>query len=103
MCFLKYDGNTYAAISQNKEQAVKSASSAIFAALAEDYINKGGNVFSAAFDEKRGVSHQNINKTENLYLLQKFKYVQNKISNTYKETKELLTVEEKGFFSGTLC
>ena len=44
--------NTYAAVLQNKEQAVKSASGGIFASLAEDYLNKGGIVFGAAFDEK---------------------------------------------------
>lgn len=95
--------NTYAAVSQNKEQAVKSASGGIFASLAEDYINKGGIVFGAAFDEKRGVSHRSINKTEMLYLLQGSKYVQSKIGNTYKETKELLNSGRKVLFSGTPC
>ena len=32
--------STYAAVSKNKEQAVKSASGGIFASLAEDFINK---------------------------------------------------------------
>ena len=95
--------SVYAAVSQNKEQAVKSASGGIFASLAEDYINKGGIVFGAAFDEKRGVLHQCINKTEELYLLQGSKYVQSKIGSTYKEAKELLIAGKKVLFSGTPC
>lgn len=95
--------STYAAVSKNKEQSVKSASGGIFASLAEDFINKGGVVFGASFDEDRGVLHQRVDKIENLYLLQGSKYVQSKIGSTYKEAKKLLTAGEKVLFSGTPC
>lgn len=95
--------STYVAVSKNKEQSVKSASGGIFASLAEDFINKGGVVFGASFDEDRGVLHQRVDKIENLYLLQGSKYVQSKIGSTYKEAKKLLTAGEKVLFSGTPC
>ena len=55
---------TYAAVSKNKEQAVKSASGGVFAAIAKDFLNKGGIVFGAAFNEKKEVLHKSINKIE---------------------------------------
>lgn len=94
---------TYAAVSKNKEQAVKSASGGVFAAIAKDFLNKGGIVFGAAFNEKKEVLHKSINKIEELYLLQGSKYVQSKIGNTYKEVKDLLIDGNKVLFSGTPC
>ena len=84
---------TYAAISQNREQANQSASGGIFAAIATQFIEAGGIVFGASFSENYGVSHRAVWNIENLFLLQGSKYVQSRIDNTYQQEKDNL---EKG-------
>ena len=84
---------TYAAISQNREQANQSASGGIFAAIATQFIEAGGIVFGASFSENYGVSHRAVGNIENLFLLQGSKYVQSRIDNTYQQAKDYL---EKG-------
>lgn len=94
---------TYAAISQNREQANQSASGGIFAAIATQFIEAGGIVFGASFSENYGVSHRAVGNIENLFLLQGSKYVQSRIDNTYQQAKDYLEKGKKVLFSGTPC
>lgn len=94
---------TYAAISQNREQANQSASGGIFAALATQFIRAGGIVFGAAFSENYGVVHRAVEDIEHLYFIQGSKYVQSRIGNTYQQAKEYLEEGKKVLFSGTPC
>ena len=94
---------TYAAVSQNKEQARKSASGGIFAAVATQFIQNGGVVFGAAFSDNYGVEHRVIESIDFLSLIQGSKYVQSRIGNTYQQAKGYLEKGREVLFSGTPC
>ncbi len=93
----------YAAVSKNEKQAKKSASGGVFAAMATDYIDKGGVVFGAAFDEEWKVHHISVETKDQLRFLQGSKYVQSDIEMSYKEVKACLDSGRQVLFSGTPC
>lgn len=94
---------TYAAISKNREQAKKSASGGIFAAIASEILSQGGVVFGAAFDEMWQVRHIGIENIEDLYKLQGSKYVHSSTNATYQQVKQYLKAGKKVLYSGTPC
>ena len=69
----------FAAVSKDKEQAKKSASGGIFAALATKAIQEGGVVYGAAFDDDWTLSHRAVYSLSDLTKLQGSKYVQSNI------------------------
>lgn len=93
----------YAAIYRNREQAKKSASGGIFAAIAKKIIEDNGVVFGAAFDESWNVRHIEVTTLEELIKLQGSKYTQSLIDDTYKRAKEILQTGRKVLYSGTPC
>ena len=95
--------SSYIAINPNEDIRMKSSSGGIFTLLAENIISEGGVVFGARFDENWDVVHAWTDTIEGLAPFRGSKYVQSRIGNTYKETKEFLQQGRKVLFSGTPC
>ncbi len=93
----------FAAVSKNKEQALKSASAGIFSAIATKVLSEGGVVFGAAFDSEWNVSHIKVESLQELSLLQGSKYVHSNTKYTFKEAKKCLDEGKNVVYSGTPC
>lgn len=93
----------YIAINPNEDIRLKSSSGGVFTLLAEATIREGGVVFGARFDEEWNVIHAWTDTIEGLAPFRGSKYVQSRVGNTYKETKEFLQQGRKVLYSGTPC
>lgn len=94
---------TFAAVSKNKVRTKKSASGGIFAAIAEEFLSKGGHVFGAAFTNDWGISHKCISTVDELHVLQGSKYAQSNTLDTFSQAKQLLEKGKRVLYSGTPC
>lgn len=93
-------------IAQNLNETIRlnSSSGGIFTLIAECIINQGGVVFGAAFsDDYRSVHHICVDNKNDLEKLRGSKYVQSKIGDAFKHTKEYLDSGRKVMFTGTPC
>ena len=93
----------FAAKNRNEEQRLRSSSGGIFILLAEHIIEQGGVVFGARFDKNWEVEHVYAETLKELEPLMRSKYVQSRISNTYKEAKQFLKQGKQVMFVGTPC
>ena len=93
----------YAALNKDENVLIKSASGGVFYALAEKIISDGGCVFGATLDESFVVKHICVENKEDLPLLQKSKYVQSFVGDSYKIALKKLKLGQKVLFSGTPC
>lgn len=94
---------TYVGVAKDESTILKSASGGIFATMAQMYLQEGGVIFGASFDEKFNPIHIGIDKLEDLHKLQGSKYVQSSIGSTFKEAKQFLQQGRKVLYSGTPC
>lgn len=92
-----------AAWSKDVNVRLASSSGGIFTVLATYILDEGGVVFGAAWDDDMVLRHKSIEKKENLAELQRSKYVQSDIGDTYKEAKQRLDENKAVLFSGTPC
>lgn len=95
-----------AAVNRDDTLLENSASGGMFSAIAEAFLNEGGCVCGAAMDFKDNVAdvrHIMIHSLNELYRLQKSKYVQSSTDKIYKELRTLLKNGEKVLLSGTPC
>lgn len=93
----------YAAINKRSDIVINSSSGGIFSAIAEFFLENAGSVFGVTMGENFKVEHICIEDSKELYKIQKSKYVQSNINNTYKLVKEKLSTGKKVLFSGTPC
>lgn len=98
----KEDLEVYSCWSIDSEILKNSSSGGIFSELAKEYLKTGGIVYGAKWDDGE-IVHCGINKLEELKELQKSKYLQSKIGNSYREVKEELNKGRKVLFVGTPC
>lgn len=98
----KEDLEVYSCWSKDKEIVKNSSSGGIFSELAKEYLNNNGVVFGAKW-ENGEIVHCGITKLEELKELQKSKYLQSKIENSYLEVKKYLNEGKKVLFVGTPC
>lgn len=94
---------TFAAIGKDTQLTRKSTSGGIFASIAKEFIEAGGHVCGASFDEKWNVKHIVISSASELGKLQGSKYLQSCTGTVYSDVKKLLVKGEKVLFSGTPC
>lgn len=92
----------YAAYS-NDSDAMRSSSGGIFGVLATRFLNNGGYVCGAAFDEDWSVKHIIISSVDDLEKLRVSKYVQSDTNNVFSKIKKLLDADKNVLFSGTPC
>lgn len=98
----KEELEVYSCWSKDKEIVKNSSSGGIFSELAKAYLKNGDIVFGAKWDNGE-IIHCGIDKIEDLKKLQKSKYLQSKIENSYLEAKKYLVDGKKVLFVGTPC
>ena len=94
----------YAGYADEKSMPRMSTSGGVCSLISKNCIEKGKNVYAAAFDNDWNLSH---NRVEDLDQLEKFdgsKYVQSAIDKCiYQEIKEKIKAGEECLFIGTPC
>lgn len=95
--------HAYACMNKHTHERMESSSGGIFVLLAKSIIEQNGIVFGAAFDNEFNVRHVKVDNLNDLNLLKTSKYVQSKISSTFKEVHSLLEQGRLVYFSGTPC
>ena len=93
----------YAARTQEPSILQRSSSGGIASMLAQDFVDKGGIVYGAAFDEKLVVRHIRVTDTSGLQRIQGSKYVQSDIQAIYPLLKKDLTTGNRVLVFGTPC
>lgn len=94
---------SYALINNDKNVRFSSSSGGVFKTLAEKIIMNGGKVYGAAYNGKNKIEHIGVTSLEELWRLQKSKYLQSNIQDTYTAVKKDLREGKKVLFSGTPC
>lgn len=92
-----------AAWEHNIEDRLESTSGGAFFAIALKWLENGGIVYGAGFDDKLNVRHIRISDTEELKRLRGSKYVQSDVSDSFKLVKNDLKQGVKVLYSGTPC
>lgn len=92
----------YSAWSKDNEILMNSSSGGIFSELAKVYLENNDVVFGAKWQDGE-IVHCGITKLDELGSLQKSKYLQSKIKNSYREVKNYLNEGRKVLFVGTPC
>ncbi len=98
-----FDCIAYACYLKDDEALSQSTSGGAFYAFAQYVINLGGVVFGAAFLKDFEVCHICAKTLEDLKKLQKSKYVQSRIGDTYVQARTFLEQGQIVLFSGTPC
>ena len=100
---IENEPTSYIGYNSNQDVRRNSSSGGMFTPIAESIIANGGVVFGAAFNDVFEIEHIKVETIEELSKLRGSKYVQSKIGDTYKQTKDLLTAGKKVLFTGTPC
>ena len=82
---------------------VNSSSGGLFSLLAMETLKEGGTVYGAAFDSDYMVHHIRIDHINQIYAIQKSKYLQSRIEDTYVSAQKDLQDGRRVLFSGTSC
>lgn len=82
---------------------MKSSSGGAFPVLAKYFIERGGYVAGAVYNENIEVQHIISNKLEDIEKMRNSKYFQSNINNCYLETKKILENNGLVLFTGTPC
>ena len=82
---------------------MQSSSGGIFSMLAESVIREGGVVYGVRFDVHWQAVFDYTETIEGLAAFRSSKYVQARVSNAFKETRDFLKQGRKVLFSGTPC
>ena len=90
---------------QHKDKSVlhESASGGAFTAIASYVVRRGGVVFGAAYTDHFVVTHQYVERIEDLGKFRNSKYVQSEIQNAYAQCKDFLKQGRIVCFSGVPC
>lgn len=93
----------FAGINSDDQKRLDSSSGGIFTSLAESVIKTHGVVFGAGFDSDWEVEHVHVETEKDLHILRGSKYLQSRIGDSYKKTREFLNEGRTVLFSGTSC
>lgn len=93
----------YAATNNNEDALLKSSSGGIFTLLAEEILHSRGCVFGCTMNEEKKVFHTIIESINDLHKIQKSKYVQSFMGDTYKQIKTALEEKKWVLVCGTPC
>ncbi len=90
---------------KNKDNDIRkeSSSGGVFSLIASCFLQNGGVVYGASFDNEFVVKHTRICRVDDLYKLRGSKYVQSKMGDTYKNVVFDLKNGKSVLFSGTPC
>lgn len=93
----------FAAISEDHDDLMTSASGGASSVLVNSVLNKNGIAYGCAQRNYKHISHERIDKIEDAHLLKGSKYVQSNIGYIYRDVKEDLKAGKKVLFTGTPC
>lgn len=94
--------SAFAALNKDLDIVYNSSSGGVFASIAKEVLKKGGLVYGATVDSDWNVKHTAVTVVEDLPSIQKSKYVQSSLLNTFSEIKKALD-NRLVLFSGTPC
>lgn len=107
--FLNYNSmnnivfSSFVACSKNKELDKKATSGGIASAITKYFVNNGGVVYGAAFDDNLQLKHIRVDNVEDAMKLSGSKYLISNISNVFNQIiNDLLSNKQVAFF-GTPC
>lgn len=92
-----------AAVTKNSDELKTVASGGICTIISKKIIDEGGSVYGCSQKNYMDICHIRINRTDDLDLLKKSKYVYSEIRNSYTQVKEDLKSGKKVLFVGTPC
>ena len=95
--------DAYVGYNLSEDVRKESSSGGIFNAIASLFIEKGGVVYGAAFDNEFAVKHIRIDNKKDLLLIMKSKYVQSNLENVFELIMNDLKNGKQVMFSGTPC
>ena len=94
---------TYIAYNPMEQVRKESSSGGVFHAIASTFIEDGGVVYGAAFDQEFSVKHTRVENKDDLQSIMKSKYVQSNLNNIFEMVLDDLKQEKSVLFSGTPC
>lgn len=93
----------YSGWSLNENIRLTSSSGGAFSEIALPILEKGGVVFGCILNNELKAIHSFIESPADLYQMQRSKYVQSYIGNTFQEVRKFLRQGRTVLFSGTPC
>ena len=94
---------SYAFVCKDKTTLMNSASGGAFPVFAKEAISRGGVVVGAAWTDDFAVKHTMIESQEEIVKLQKSKYLQSYLGDTFKSVKNKLEQGRFVLFTGCPC
>lgn len=91
----------YAVVSKKNRNT--GSSGGVFFELASNFIEQGGVVYGAQFDEKLKLVHKKAQNIEELSAICKSKYIHSDMTGVYSEIQDFLKANRKVMFVGTPC
>jgi len=98
-----YESIVYAGWSNDAENRFYSTSGGAFFEIAKRFIEDGGCVVAAEYNDKNLVVHGFANTIAELKEFRQSKYIQSDVGSIYKRIQSLLNSEIKVLFCGTPC
>lgn len=96
-------GQIYAAINKDSKIRQSSSSGGVFYQLCKYILDKKGIVYGVAWSNDMVALHRRITELSDVRYIQGSKYVQSKLSDTFKLVKDDLLTGCEVLFSGTPC
>lgn len=96
-------GRIYAAWQKNESERLAATSGGVFTIIAKKFIEDGGVVYGAAFDEDNFIKHIRAETMTDLLRIRGSKYVQSDTLAVYERVADDLKSGKRVLFSGTPC
>lgn len=93
----------FAAENRNHDIVKRSSSGGVFYSIAQCVLNKNGVVFGAHMGDDFNVRHISVESINDLYKIQRSKYVQSFMGDAYFRVRTALRENRFVLFSGTPC
>ncbi len=102
--FARLPQKVYAATNRSEEILSGSSSGGVFYALAHDFVEDGGVVCAAVWDDDfMGVHHAFVRDDDSLAAMMRSKYVQSSLDGCFLKIRECLADGRRVMFVGTPC
>ncbi|SCZ79703.1 Coenzyme F420 hydrogenase/dehydrogenase, beta subunit C-terminal domain [Pseudobutyrivibrio xylanivorans] len=97
------NSEAYACINTNEETRVASSSGGLYSLIAEYFVNNGGIIYAAVYDENLLVKHTRITTIEEIASSRGAKYVFSRVGDVFNQVLDDLKDGSKVMFVGSPC